>query len=122
MALISWSEKPDRTKDLKDIHALLEGAWELYQDEVFTSDSQYADLLEIDPFDIHLAAARIMGRKMHPILAQSEQLKTKIHTALSKKEIQGANTAKQMALEMNKTVEEIEVILDAILLGITDEL
>jgi predicted nucleotidyltransferase len=122
LKLISWSEKPARTKDLLDIHALLEGAWELYQDEVVTSDSQYADLLEIDPFDIHLTAARIMGRKMHPILAQSEQLKTKIHTALSKKEIQGANTAKQMAVEMNKTVEEIEVILDAILLGITDEL
>ncbi|MFT5779999.1 MAG: putative nucleotidyltransferase [Crocinitomicaceae bacterium] len=55
LKLISWSEKPDRTKDLKDIHALLEAASELYQDEVVTSDSQYADLLEIDPLDMYLS-------------------------------------------------------------------
>jgi predicted nucleotidyltransferase len=122
LKLVSWSEKSTRTKDLLDIHALIEGAWEIYQDEVYTSDSPHADLLEVDPFDIHHTAARIMGRKMQAILDQSVQLKTTIHTALNKKEVQGAKTAKQMAVEMDKTVEEIEVIFDAILQGITDEL
>ncbi len=46
-----------------DIKALLDAAWELYVDEIFTDNSEYMDLFDED-FTTHIVAARVMGRKM----------------------------------------------------------
>src|SRR5690606_13980904 len=46
LKLIAWGEKPERTKDLKDIKALLDAAWDLYEAELYQENSPYADLFE----------------------------------------------------------------------------
>ncbi len=68
LKLVSWNDRKDRNKDLKDIRSLLDAGWELYADELYNSESDHFDLLEDENFDIHNAAAQIMGRKIKPML------------------------------------------------------
>jgi predicted nucleotidyltransferase len=122
LKLISWGEKPGRTKDLADIKALLDGAWEIYQDEFYQENSAYADLFDVDPFDTQLAAARVMGRKMQAILNQNEELKNLIITEMNN-EIEGNSPkAQQMVAGTDQTMEEVQHIFRALLKGINDEI
>jgi predicted nucleotidyltransferase len=120
LKIISWTDKPERTKDLKDIKALLDSAWELYKDEVYTENSSYSDLLALEPFDIHITAARIMGRKMQHIVNKSTQLKNEIYSALNSKNEQASKLSVQMAVETRSTVEKVNEIVKAILMGLED--
>lgn len=122
LKLISWSEKPERTKDLHDIKALLESAWELYVNEVFVENSPYADLLEIEGFEMHIAAAQIMGRKMQQVLNQNTDLKSLIMTQL-KNELETNVGPKTQVLisSTEQNAEEIKRIFNALLMGINDE-
>jgi predicted nucleotidyltransferase len=78
LKLIAFSEKPERTKDLTDIAALLKAAWPLYEPEFFATDSAHADLFNVDDFDMATAAARLMGRKMRLALLPNKDLLLKI--------------------------------------------
>ncbi|PCJ01112.1 MAG: hypothetical protein COB15_01370 [Flavobacteriales bacterium] len=120
LKLISWGEQPGRTKDLADIKALLDSAWELYQDEFYAENSPYADLFDVDPFDTQLAAARVMGRKMQAILNRNTELEKLIITEVNN-EIEGAGPkAQQMVTGTDQTIEEIKQIFNALLTGIND--
>ena len=121
LKLISWSEKPERTKDLMDIKALLDAAWELYVDDIFTENSEYMDLFDED-FETHIVAARVMGRKMQNILNRDAQLKTIITNEL-KKELDGkaATKSQQIIAGTEQSIKEIQSIFNALLMGINDD-
>lgn len=120
LKLVSWSEKPaHRKKDLEDISYLLEHAWDLYEEDAYNDHSDLFD----DDFEMTKVAARIIGRKMRPILDENPTLKETIVSIL-KKSIQDKEKAENpevtLAQEMNKTIDEIQEILHKILIGIRD--
>ena len=121
LKLISWSEKPERTKDLMDIKALLDAAWELYVDEIFTENSEYIDLFD-DDFTTHIVAARVMGRKMQNILNRDTQLKTLIINELRKElDEKAASKSQQIIAGTEQSMQEIQLIFNALLMGINDK-
>lgn len=121
LKLISWSEMPDRNKDLKDIKALLDAAWELYEAEIFQKDSPFTDLFDDDDFDTYLTAARVMGRKMRTILDKNQALKQAIITEIEKElTLSSGPKSQQIARDTNQNVSEIKEIFTALLTGIND--
>lgn len=121
LKLVAWSEKPEtRTKDLEDISFLLKHGWDLYEDEA------YADHLDLfdDDFEQTNTAARIIGRKMRPILEQNSKLHHTIVTVLENSiatKQKAENPEIQLAQSMDKTIEEVQHILSLILQGINDK-
>ena len=118
LKLISWNDRKDRNKDLKDIRTLLDAAWTLYEDELYDADSVHFDLLEDENFDSHNAAARIMGRKMKPTLEKCEPLKKTIVNLLTEE----VNNPSQMTIEMSNKEDSKKVIslLTNLLKGINE--
>jgi predicted nucleotidyltransferase len=75
LKLVAWNERPDsRNKDLEDIAFLLKNGWDIYENEAYEN--------HLDLFDEHFeqtkVAARIIGRKMKPILALNTKLKVEV--------------------------------------------
>ncbi len=121
LKLVSWSEKPaHRIKDLEDISYLLKHAWDLYEEDAY---DDHLDLFDDDDFEVIKVSARIIGRKMRPILDENLTLKETIVSIL-KNSIQDKDKAENpevtLAQEMNKTIDEIQEILHNILIGIHD--
>ncbi len=122
LKLVAWHEKPaDRLKDLEDVKILLDAAWEIYEDDICQKNSPHLDLFDEDAFQTHIAAARVMGRKMKPVLDQNEELKELI-TGLFDKEQQEEPGPLTRHREMlaNKTVQEIKEVISALRKGIDD--
>ncbi|WP_343330529.1 nucleotidyl transferase AbiEii/AbiGii toxin family protein [Polaribacter staleyi] len=122
LKLISWENKPElRTKDLEDISFMLKHAWDLYEDEAYTN---HLDLFDDDDFDTQIVAARIIGRKMKPIINKNETLKKTIINILKKsneKKDKAENPEIIFAQSMDKSIEEINFIISNILKGIHDK-
>lgn len=118
LKLISWNDKKERNKDLKDIRSLLDAAWELYEKEIYNPESEYFDLLEEDDFDFHNASARIMGRKIKPILEKCKPLKQTILDIL----VNEVNNPSQMTIEMStkEDSDKVIVLLSNLLKGINE--
>lgn len=118
LKLISWNDRNDRNKDLKDIRLLLDAGWELYQHEIYDENSIHFDLLEVEDFNIHNAAARIMGRKIKPLLDKCEPLKGTIISLLQNE----VRSPDKMTVEMSKEDDTARVIilLSNLLQGIND--
>ena len=92
---------------MKDIRSLLDAGWELYQHEVYDQNSIHFDLLRVEDFDIHNAAARIMGRKIKPLLDKCEPLKKTIMSLLQNE----VRSPERMTVEMSKEDDTAKVIL-----------
>ena len=121
LKLISWGERPERTKDLKDIKDLLKAAWDLYEEELFQEGSPYADIFDAEDFRQETAAARVMGRKMQAILDRDQNLKDLILTELEKElNTSTGPKAREMVAGTDDNVEEIRNIFSALLRGIKD--
>lgn len=118
LKLISWNERNDRNKDLKDIRSILDAAWELYHEELYTENSIHFDLLEIEPFEIHITAARILGRKMKSLLEKCEPLENTICTILQN-EIDNPS-GMTIGMSVNQDTEQVILLLSSILQGILD--
>jgi len=118
LKLISWNDRNDRNKDLKDIRSLLDAGWELYQDEIYDQNLIHFDLLNVEDFDIHNAAARVMGRKIKPLLDKCGPLKETIMSLLQKE----VNSPEKITIEMSKDDDTAKVILllSNLLQGIND--
>ncbi len=119
LKLISWNDKKDRIKDLKDISLLLNSGWEFYEAEAYEN---HLDLFD-DDFEMVTAAARIIGRKMKPILALNEKLHQTIISILDEAilEKSKANTTEvTLALNMKKSLQEVQKILNEIKMGIKE--
>ncbi len=120
LKLVSWSDKQDRTKDLEDISLLLNSGWEFYEAEAYEN---HLDLFN-DDFEMITAAARIIGRKMKPILATNEKLYQTIMNILEDAILEKpkANiTEVTLALNMKKSLQEVQKILSEIKHGIKEE-
>lgn len=80
LKLIAWSDRPEiRANDLEDIYRIVKHYYDVVGEAIF---DEYADLLEIDPFDEKLIAARVMGRRISPILKKSVKLKDRVMLVL----------------------------------------
>ena len=119
LKLISWNDKHSRTKDLEDISLLLKSGWDFYEEEAYEN---HLDLFD-DNFEMTTAAARIIGRKMKPILKLNKKLYQTIidilNVAISEKPKAG-NTEIILAQNMNKSLEEVQGILSEIKKGIEE--
>ena len=120
LKLISWNDKKERTKDLEDISLLLNSGWDFYEEEAYRN---HLDLFNND-FEMTKVAARIIGRKMKPILATNEKLNQTIISILEeaiKEKSKAENTEIFLALNMNKSLLEVQNILSEIIQGIQEE-
>ncbi len=76
LKLISWNDRPEfRKDDLDDIYLIITTFFDIASDEIF---EQHPDLLEIEPFDRHRIAARLLGRKIGIYLQKSETVKNRV--------------------------------------------
>lgn len=120
LKLVAWSDKPEyRTKDLEDIAFLLKHAWELYENEAYEN---HLDLFD-DNFQQTKVAARIIGRKMKPILQENQTLKNTIIGILQnaiKEKRKTENLEIVVAQNLNKTIGETIEILALLLQGIKE--
>jgi predicted nucleotidyltransferase len=118
LKLISWNDRKDRNKDLKDIRSLLDAAWELYQEDLFSENSPHLDLLDEKDFDVGYVTARMIGRKINPILQKCEPLKKRI-TTLLKEEVANPS-AMTLGMSIRNDSEKVINLLEALLKGIYD--
>lgn len=82
LKLIAGHEKPDRLeKDLGDFYYILENYFDIAGDTIY--DGDYDDLID-DDFEPILAAAKMLGRQLCPILKESTELKTAFTGILQK--------------------------------------
>jgi len=121
LKLLSWDDtKPDREKDLTDLQQILSNYWAFSEDEAY---EKHLDLFDDDNFTTELASARILGRHLKQIIQKSEILNKKIvqilHEQISQTDPPGL-MVQQFANTQQKTIEEIRLLLDTILKGITD--
>lgn len=119
LKLISWSDKRDRIKDLEDISMLLNYGWEFYEEEAYEN---HLDLFD-DDFEMTVVAARIIGRKMKPILELNKKLHQTIITVLEAAILEkpkAENPEIILAQHMNKSLEEVQRILNEIKKGIIE--
>ena len=122
LKLVAWHENPaGRLKDLEDVKILLYAAWEIYEGEIYQKNSPHLDVFDEKDFQIPIAAARVMGRKMKPVLDQNEELK-KLITGLFDQEQQNDPGPLTRHREMigNQTVGEVKEIVNALRKGIDD--
>ncbi len=120
LKLVSWNDKKDRTKDLDDISLLLNSGWDFYEEEAY---EKHLDLFEVENFEMTIAAARIIGRKMKPILASNDTLFKTIMGVLEtaiKEKTKASSTETILAVNMNKSLHEIQKILKEIKQGIIE--
>jgi predicted nucleotidyltransferase len=76
LKLISWNDRPEiRSQDLDDIYLIISKYFDIATDEIY---EQHADLLEMEPFNRFLIAARLLGRKISVYLHKSETVKARV--------------------------------------------
>lgn len=80
LKLIAWSDRPEiRGSDLEDIFRIVKHYYDVVGESIF---DEYSDLLDSDPFDEKLIAARVMGRRISPILKRSAKLRDRVMLVL----------------------------------------
>jgi predicted nucleotidyltransferase len=82
LKLISYSEKPERRKDLDDISEILTNYFDINDTRFYEEHMDVLDELQDEDFII-LAGARLMGRDMKKILSVSEKLSKQIETIIN---------------------------------------
>ena len=90
LKLISWDDRPHRTKDIDDIEKIIKAYFDWNTDEIYET---YFDVMEIyDTNDVYLylpkVSAHIIGRKMQRLLENSPELKARVINILSKRQDQ----------------------------------
>lgn len=118
LKLTAWNERRSRMKDIEDIAFLLKHGWDFYEEEAY---QHHQDLFDSESFEILHASARILGRKMQPILKESETLFSSItsiilHISQPKDRISEPELTFSKILErqLNETQEIIKAIHDGI--------
>lgn len=80
LKIIAYDDRPEvRAKDIKDIGAIIETYHNICHSEML---EDHLDLVEMDPYDERIIAARILGRQIKLILVQSEELHDRIRIIL----------------------------------------
>ncbi len=81
LKLISWHDRPEwRSNDLYDLYLIISKYFDMAGNEIF---ELHSDLLNIEPFDREMIAARLLGRKIAPYIKNSKKLKNRVLTILN---------------------------------------
>lgn len=99
---------------------LLNSGWDFYEEEAY---EKHLDLFDVENFEMTIAAARIIGRNMKPILDSNDKLLKTIMGVLEtaiKEKPKASGTETILAINMNKSLEEIQKILGEIKQGILE--
>jgi len=105
LKLISWTEKPERTKDFEDIQFILNNYFELYQDRFYAEHLDCIDEIPSEYFQL-IAGARLLGRDMNPILARSRKLEAQIINIIDNHLKGRLGAFKGHSIDFNPTLEE----------------
>lgn len=121
LKLISFSNKPDRTKDLDDISQILKNYFDINVDRFYSEHLDISDDLENDDY-IQLAGARLMGRDIKMILVQSDKLSNQIVAIIQNELAENPGSITQYFLSKNyfKDYELVKNIFAQLLKGIQD--
>lgn len=121
LKLISFSEKPERLKDLDDISEILSNYFDMNSDRFFEKHLDVVDEIGPDEFTT-LAGARLMGRDMKRILSLSEKLSRKIESTIQNELDDKPGSIAQYFLSKNifKNYELIKNVFSQLLKGIKD--
>lgn len=116
LKLMAWQDRPEiRRDDIKDMSNILKHFFDMYADEIFENHN---DLFGANDFELHLIAARVMGREMNKIAKRNEMLHNRLRDLL---EISTNNKnieiAKIMAEFYENTIEDNLTILEQIKTG-----
>ena len=120
LKLIAWSDRPEhRGTDLEDIYHIIQLYFEHASDEIY---AEHLDLLELEPFDEKRIAARVLGRKIAPVLAKSEKLEKRILSVLEQNmtDTERSKIAEHWARNYHLTIEDALQLLKALREGIAD--
>ncbi len=100
LKLISFSEKPERRKDLDDISEILKNYFDINQSRFYSEHLDVIDEIESNNFML-LAGARLMGRDMKVILLLSEKLLINIKNVIQNELIETPGTITNYFLSKN---------------------
>ncbi len=121
LKLISWKDKPSfRTKDLDDLSFLLQHASDMYEEEAYID---HPELFEDEYFEMQTAAAKIIGKKMAPILARNNLLYDTVIEILEhgvQDDGKAKNPELNVAQNLDITIEKAKTILTYLLNGINE--
>lgn len=120
LKLIAWNDKKSRSKDIEDIAFLLKHGWDFYEEEAYQN---HQDLFELDAFETIQVSARILGRRMGPILKENEKLFNNVTLIISQASVP-KDRISEPELTFSKILErplkETQEILKSIFDGIHD--
>ena len=121
LKIIAYTDRPEhRHKDIEDIRRIMLNYFYINSEKIYEA---HLDLMDMNPFKKELAAARVIGREMAPILNQSEIMHERITTFLKETttDIENNNTLKLFNSGQNSTIEETASLLLEVLKGINEE-
>ena len=121
LKLISYSEKPERQKDLDDIAQILQHYFDIHAERFYTEHLDIVEEIAENDF-IQLAGARLMGRDMKPILDKSEKLKLAILSVIQNEleEKVGSITQYFLSKKLFKDFSLIKAIFEQMQKGIKE--
>ncbi len=114
LKLLAWQDRPEiRGDDIKDVSNILKHFFNMYVEEIYENHN---DLFGDDNLDLHLIAARVMGREMNKISKRSDVLYNRIKNLLdvNTKDI---DMARIMVEFYENTIEDNLAILEQIKAG-----
>lgn len=86
LKLISYRDRPERTKDISDIEHIFDLFFNLSDEDIYKEHFDLMEMYSVDePYYFQLISARVIGRKMRKILDSSGNLKDTIRTMLKKR-------------------------------------
>ena len=116
LKLVAWQDRPEiRRDDIKDVSNILKHFFDMYAEEIFENHN---DLFGDNAFELHLIAARVMGREINKIAKRNEilhnRLKDLLEVSTNNKDIE---IAKIMVEFYENTIEDNLVLLEQIKIG-----
>ena len=116
LKLVAWQDRPEiRRDDIKDVSNILKHFFDMYAEEIFENHN---DLFGDNTFELHLIAARVMGREINKIAKRNEilhnRLKDLLEVSTNNKNIE---IARIMVEFYENTIEDNLAILEQIKIG-----
>ena len=116
LKLVAWQDRPEiRRDDIKDVSNILKHFFDMYAEEIFENHN---DLFGDNTFELHLIAARVMGREINKIAKRNEilhnRLKDLLEVSTNNKDIE---IAKIMVEFYDNTIKDNLTILEHIKIG-----
>lgn len=121
LKLIAFDDRPEqRTKDAQDIAHIINVYFDIETNLFY--DKHYYLLERIDEGN-HIISARVIGRLLRQPLSENPNLKQRVISIVTNHTInkQGNKFVELMATSINKTIEDVILTLNEILLGIQED-